>query len=233
MARSPDGKPFSSQLLRERLQALSVGLEPARWLVAYSGGVDSTALLHALVHAGTARPVVAIHVDHGLHPGSAAWSRHCQAEASSLGVDFIGRRVVVADSTDSGPEAAARQARYSAFLAIVQTGDCLLSAHHETDQAETLLLNLLRGSGPAGLAGIGVRQPFGRGHLLRPLIGIDGGALEAYARDHGLAWIDDPSNEDTRFDRNFLRREILPRLAERWPAVSRRLARSARLRLGR
>ena len=221
--------PFSPDALRERLDALTSDLSPARWLVAYSGGVDSTVLLHALVRSAATRPIVAVYVDHGLHPDSPAWASRCQAFAESLGIDFIGRRITVPERTDTGPEAAARQARYAALLSIVGDSDCLLSAHHEKDQAETLLLNLLRGSGPAGLAGIGTRQTFGRGYLLRPLIGVEGDALVDYARANDLEWIDDPSNEDTRFDRNFLRREIIPRLAERWPAVTNRLRRSADL----
>lgn len=229
MGYSSAGTPFSPDALGERLDALTSDLSPARWLVAYSGGVDSTVLLHALVQSSPPQPIVAVHVDHGLHRDSGAWADHCETVAASLGIEFIGRRIVVPERTDTGPEAAARQARYAAFLSIVDTDDCLLSAHHEKDQAETLLLNLLRGSGPAGLAGIGARQAFGRGYLLRPLIGVEGDALVDYARTHHLEWIDDPSNEDTRFDRNFLRRDIIPRLAERWPAVANRLRRSADL----
>jgi tRNA(Ile)-lysidine synthase len=229
MGNPPEATPFDPQVLRERLAALTADLDPQRWLVAFSGGVDSTALIHALCEAGTGLPIVAVHVDHGIHPDSAAWANHCEAIATSLGATFIGRRVDVPTRTDAGPEAAARQARYAVFLSLTESGDCLLSAHHEDDQAETLLLNLMRGSGPAGLAGIGTRQAFGRGHLLRPLIGIDGAELRAYAMSAGVSWIDDPSNDDTRFDRNFLRREVLPRLAERWPAVANRLRRSAEL----
>ena len=139
------------------------------------------------------------------------------------------RRVTVDDQSGSGPEAAARQSRYTALLALIDDGDCLLSAHHEEDQAETLLLNLMRGSGLAGLAGIGAIQDFGRGRLLRPLLSVSTAAIKEYADRHNLDWIDDPSNADTRFDRNFLRREIVPALAARWPAVSSRLKQSADL----
>jgi tRNA(Ile)-lysidine synthase len=115
------------------------------------------------------------------------------------------------------------------LLALVGEGDCLLSGHHENDQAETLLLNLLRGSGPAGLAGIGASQSFGAGRLLRPMLGVAGGDIRDYADRRQLTWIDDPSNVDTRFDRNFLRREVMPLLRSRWPAAAASLRRSAGL----
>ena len=154
---------------------------------------------------------------------------HCQKFAERLGVCYIGKRVIVDHDLRSGPEAAARQARYAVLQTLLNVGDCLLSAHHEEDQAETLLLNLMRGSGAAGLAGIGAAQKFGQGRLLRPLLGVSGEAIEDYAKRHDLRWLEDPSNADTRFDRNFLRQEIMPRLASRWPAVAARLKQSADL----
>ena len=220
---------FDSNDLSERLRALTAGTPPVRWLVAYSGGIDSTVLLHALAKSEKTEEVLAIHVDHGLHADSGQWEQHCQAFAASLGVDYAAQAVTVATKSQNGPEAAARRARYDAFLGLVRTGDCLLSAHHEDDQAETLLLNLMRGSGPAGLAGIGIQQSFGRGYLLRPLLGIPGDAIQEYAARHGLTWIEDPSNADSRFDRNFLRNEVVPKLTARWPAVANRLRRSAEL----
>lgn len=220
---------FDSDVLLDRLQALTAGYLLRRWIVAFSGGIDSTALLHALANADTDVPIVAVHIDHGLHPDSASWSEHCESVANGLGVQFKRHRVQVPGNADNGPEAAARQARYAALLSIVGNGDCLLSGHHENDQAETLLLNLMRGSGPAGLAGIGASQAFGRGLLLRPMLGVSGEDIDAYARQSDLVWIDDPSNVDTRFDRNFVRQEIMPKLASRWPAVSNRLRRSAEL----
>lgn len=220
---------FDSNSLLERLRALTADLAPERWVVAFSGGIDSTVMLHALANSGRTEKILAVHIDHGLHTDSRQWESHCRKVAEDSGVDYDSRRVSVAEKAENGPEAAARIARYNAFLGLIQTGDCLLSAHHEDDQAETLLLNLMRGSGPAGLAGIGLRQSFGRGHLLRPMLGVPGEAIMAYARLHELEWIEDPSNEDSRFDRNFLRNEIVPRLAARWPAVSNRLRRTAEL----
>lgn len=220
---------FSPDQLLERLRALTEGDPCARWLVAYSGGIDSTVLLHALLASENDLPVLAVHVDHGLHADSADWAERCRRNAERFGVPFHAVRVAVEPGAAGGVEAAARDARYCALRSLVAAGDCLLSGHHEDDQAETLLLNLMRGSGPAGLAGIGAVQPFGEGRLLRPMLGVAGAAIAAYAAHHGLDWIEDPSNVETRFDRNFMRREILPRLASRWPAVRRQLRRSAAL----
>ena len=216
--------------LIQRLDELAGPDEPARRLVAYSGGLDSTVLLHALCTAGApAAPLVAVHVHHGLHPDADRWAHHCRRFAEHLGVEYIERRIEIATSDPRGPEGAARAARYAAIAELVQPGDHLLTAHHEEDQAETLLLNLMRGSGTAGLAGIGAVQPFGKGWLLRPLLDVPRAALEAYAAAHALEWCEDPSNAELRYDRNFLRGDILPALRRRWPAVSARLARSARL----
>jgi len=210
---------------------MTSGDPPLRWLVAYSGGIDSTVLLHALADCREKirQQVIAVHIDHALHADSTGWDSHCQQFADNLGIQYESRKVAVTEDAGAGLEAAARQARYAAFHQLVQPADCLLSAHHEDDQAETLLLNLMRGSGFAGVAGIGAVQDFSQGRLLRPLLGIPAAAIEAYAARHKLSWIDDPSNSDTRFDRNFLRKEILPKLASRWPAVAARLRQSADL----
>ncbi|MFT5501037.1 MAG: tRNA(Ile)-lysidine synthase [Woeseiaceae bacterium] len=222
---------IESGILISRLQALTSGAEPLRWLVAFSGGMDSTVLLHALsaCRAQMSQKVIALHVNHGMHADSSQWDAHCRRIAGEFDVEYESLNVAVAEDAGSGLEAAAREARYAALGSKTKAGDCLLSAHHEDDQAETLLLNLLRGSGLAGIAGIGAKREFSAGMLLRPLLGFSAADIAAYARQHDLAWIEDPSNTDTRFDRNFLRRKVLPVLASRWPAVSARFRQSAEL----
>jgi tRNA(Ile)-lysidine synthase len=220
---------FDPNILKKRLVTLGGSAMPSRWLIAFSGGVDSTVLLHAMSVLQSTTDIVAVHVNHGLQDDSDLWESHCRQVANDLGVGFIAKKVEVDESSESGPEAAARQARYAALLVLVEDGDCLMSGHHEDDQAETLLLNLMRGSGPAGLAGIGAAQSFGRGQLWRPMLGINGDEIRAYAEENELRWIEDPSNVDTRFDRNFLRQEVMPLLASRWPAAANRLRRSANL----
>ncbi|MGE0082374.1 MAG: tRNA lysidine(34) synthetase TilS [Thiohalomonadaceae bacterium] len=216
----------------EPAQLLSVlrRLPPAqRYLVAFSGGCDSTVLLHALVmlRETLAAPIAALHVDHGLQAQSEAWARRCEAQCASWQVPFIGRRVNARARAGESGEAAARHARYAALRAAMQAGDVLLTAHHRDDQAETFLLQLLRGAGPRGLAAMPECAPFGAGHLARPLLGFARDELCAYARQAGLQWIDDPSNFDTVFDRNFLRNEVMPALRGRWPAAGRVIARAA------
>ena len=217
--------------LIQRLKALGGSQAPSRYVVAYSGGLDSTVLLHALSQAGerVGAPVVALHVNHALHPEAPHWERHCRDFAERLGVEFVERRIDIPPADPRGPEAAARERRYAAIAAFAEPGDPVLTAHHEDDQAETLLLNLMRGSGAAGLAGIGGVKPLGKGLLLRPLLDVPRRQIEAYAAEHALEWCEDPSNVDSRFDRNYLRREILPAFRRRWPAVSARLAHSAGL----
>ena len=163
---------LDSQWLNERLAALAADELVSRYLVAFSGGCDSTVLLHALlkVPGFDASRILAVHVDHGLQAESADWTEHCRNFAADLGVDFESVRVDVDTAAEGGVEAAARAARYEALEGFVESDDWLLSAHHRDDQAETLLLNLMRGSGPAGLAGIGSLNRFSDGWLARPLI---------------------------------------------------------------
>ncbi len=222
---------FNPQQLLHRLVELRGSSTVSRYIVAYSGGLDSTVLLHVLARSRDSLdlPLVAVHVNHRLHADAAAWEAHCGATARRLDVSFISRQVAIAADDKRGPEAAARAARYAAISEMMQAFDCVLSAHHEDDQAETLLLNLLRGSGPAGLAGIGAFQTFGCGWLMRPMLDAARSAIERYAHEHSLDWIDDPSNAEPRFDRNFLRREVMPVLKKRWPAAASRLAHSAQL----
>ena len=198
-------------------------------LVGLSGGLDSIVLLHALA-ATTPRPRLrALHVHHGLHADADQWASHCGRACAALGVPLIVRRVEVAAGSGLGPEAAAREARHAAFDTELGFDEVLALAHHREDQAETFLLRALRGAGVDGLAAMRAWRRFGRGWLWRPLLEVPRAALADYARAHALAWIDDPSNADPAFDRNFLRHHVLPRLRERWPHADAALARSASL----
>ena len=202
---------------------------PKRLCVALSGGCDSVVLLHALrqlVDSGElATSLSAIHVHHGLSPQAGAWAAFC-AEFCGRSLPLQVVRVDVARDSGEGLEAAARRSRYAAFAAC--DADALVLAHHRDDQAETVLLNLLRGAGVAGAAAIRPERRQAQGPmLLRPLLDVGRATIAAYARQHGLAWIDDESNDDIRFRRNFLRHEILPALAEQFPGAQQALARAA------
>jgi len=225
---------FSPAILASRFTELEdVAGKPARYVIAFSGGLDSTVLAHALAHLKhhdehfAGREILAVHIDHGLQPESAGWVEQCREMAAALQVEFRSLSVSVQLESGKGPEASARDARYSALHAELGQDDWLLSAHHREDQAETLLLNLIRGSGPAGVAGIGSLRRFGPGWLVRPMLDVARADIQQYASDKGLRWVEDPSNRDRRFDRNFLRHDVLPRLKSRWPDIAARLQRSA------
>lgn len=199
--------------------------------IALSGGRDSSVLLHALagLREQAGWQLRAVHVNHGLQPAAGDWARHCREFCAALGVPLAVRPVVPLTDAGRGPEAAARDARYAALAAELRPGEWLLLAHHEDDQLETVLLHLLRGSGVSGLAGIPAGSDFAGGRLCRPLLGVSGASIEAYALRHALAWIEDPSNADVALDRNFLRARVIPPLRQRWPAAARAAGRSARL----
>jgi len=193
--------------------------------VAYSGGLDSTVLLHALQTRFPGR-LTALHANHGLHGDAGRWATECADFCNGLGVPFNSNQLSLEDAGD-GVEASARAARYRWFEACLRRGGVLCMAHHQDDQAETLLLRLLRGAGPEGLSGMPVTRNLGNGSLLRPFLGLPRKMLESYALSRDLAWIEDPSNADRRFDRNYLRHEVMPRLAKRWPGYRATLSRAA------
>jgi tRNA(Ile)-lysidine synthase len=224
--RAPAGK-FSPEWLKGQLAQLLPEFPRAALCVAFSGGADSTALLAAV---GALQPAQlrAIYVDHQLHADSARWGRHCRKVASSLGVRFEVRRVRVARGRGESLEAAARAARYAALGAALQPGEALLTAHHEDDQLETVLLQLLRGAGVAGLAAMPACAPLARGLLVRPLISVPRLQLRAWARTQALEWVEDASNADERLDRNYLRARVLPAILARWPAAPATVVRGAR-----
>jgi tRNA(Ile)-lysidine synthase len=212
----------------DRLLVLT-GPQP-RVAVAFSGGLDSTVLAHALM---TGRRRLAslrlVHVDHGLQAASTDWATHCIREARRWRMPIVVLRASIPKNTGESPEAAARDARYALFRESLQPGEVLVTAQHQDDQAETLLLQLLRGAGVSGLAAMPPIAPFGSARIARPLLGESRADLSRYAQRHRLAWIDDPTNTQTRFARNFLRHDVLPVLRRRWPTIDATLARTARL----
>ncbi|WP_455203571.1 tRNA lysidine(34) synthetase TilS, partial [Kaarinaea lacus] len=157
------------------------------------------------------------------------WSAHCAGVCNTLDVPCECITVNAQAAPGESPEAAARQARYDALSKFVQSNDCLLTAHHQDDQAETLLLQLLRGSGPKGLAAMPLWTDFAQGYLARPLLSFSREQIVTYARQQQLVWIDDVSNKDTAFDRNYLRLNILPLLKKRWPSLAKTVSRTAQL----
>ena len=223
---------FNAEALLQRLAELeNLAATPDRYVIALSGGLDSTVLAHMLSASRRQhnKSLAAIHIDHRLHADSKSWAAHCGEFAAQIDLDFACEVVNVDVESGKGIEAAARDARYAALRAHVVEGDWLLSAHHQDDQAETLLLNLLRGSGPAGVAAMQSIRKFGDGWLARPLLDISREDMAGYAAAEGLGWIEDPGNEDHGFDRNFLRGEVMPLLTSRWPHAGAKLARSAEL----
>lgn len=220
-----------SQALPEVVSNALAGARPAPICVAFSGGPDSTALLHALAQLPEARVrgLRALHIDHGLHPDSAAWAHHCARFCQALDVALTAVRVQVDAAGGDGVEAAARRARYAAFAEHLRDGEWLALAHHRDDQIETVLLKLLRGAGPEGLGGMRALRPLARGFLWRPLLETPREMLRKYLTENHLFCIDDPANRDPRFARNVLRQEILPRITAHWPHADASILHSARL----
>ncbi|MEO8748732.1 MAG: tRNA lysidine(34) synthetase TilS, partial [Rhodanobacter sp.] len=199
--------------------------------VAFSGGPDSTALLHCLAQLPEARMrgLRALHVDHALHPQSSTWAGHCEHFCTDLDVPLVVARVQVDRNLGDGLEAAARAARYAAMARELHPGEFLVLAQHRDDQAETVLLKLLRGAGPEGLGGMRPLRAFGPGQLWRPLLSLSHQQLVDYVAAWQLPTIRDPSNDDTRLARNFIRHEILPGLLQQWPHAVHSIAHSANL----
>lgn len=218
----------------EAAEAVRRAIEPvltapaAGICVALSGGLDSSVLLHVLVRSriGGLR---AVYVNHQLHPEAGAWGEHCERLCADLGVPFITRKVTVETGTGEGLEAAARRARYRALAEVLKPDEVLVTAHHQDDQAETVILNLLRGSGVTGLGGIPRQAKLDGARVLRPLLDVPRSMLLDYARQEALHWVEDPTNTDPHMDRNFLRHKVLPQLQSRWPGLRTTVSRSARL----
>ena len=221
--------PFGAERLASLLDAADPGWRDGRIAVAVSGGLDSTALLHALAAIAGRESLAlrALHVDHGLQPRSAEWAEACRAACRAAGVALEVIRLDLAPGRGESVEAVAREARYAALAARLSDGERLLTAHHRDDQLETVLIQLLRGAGVSGLAAMPVRARLGRGWQLRPLLEVDRSELARYAVQAGIAWQEDPMNAATRFDRAYLRERVLPAIRARWPAASATVSRSA------
>jgi tRNA(Ile)-lysidine synthase len=223
-------KPRPSELFPRLTHFLSETVQPGRTLLlGLSGGLDSCVLLHLLVAAREHLPfrLKAVHVNHGISPHAVQWAEFCASLCAGYGVPFAAEIVQVPRDSGLGIEAAARNARYEAFRK--HEADALVLAHHRDDQAETVLLQLLRGAGVKGLAAMpAVSSQLANGRpILRPLLDVSRTELEAYAAAHGLQWIEDESNLDLAYDRNFLRHHIFSQLEQRFPAARTTIARSA------
>jgi len=218
---------FGPESLLRVLQQLPT---PSRYVLALSGGLDSMVLLHALsaLRERLSAPVTAIHVDHQLQPDSAGWSRHCAQVCAGLEIPCEVVQIELVRQPRTSLEAAARESRYQVMGDRLPADGMLLTAHQQDDQAETLLLQLLRGAGLDGLAAMPRLRRWRQGWLVRPLLDWPRESLAGYAKAHGLSWIEDPSNADPAFDRNYLRTLVMPLLRQRWQAVGANLARSAR-----
>lgn len=194
--------------------------------VGFSGGLDSTVLLHALCTNPSLAPKVrAVHVHHGLSAHADAWEAHCARVCETLSVPLLVRRVAFSERDNL--EERARLARYAVFAECLDADDCLVLGHHQNDQAETVLMRLLRGSGVEGLAGMRAIRTFAAGMLARPLLNCPRARLEAVAERLGLCWVEDDSNACEALSRNFIRQSILPLIAGRYPGVIETLSRSA------
>ncbi len=223
---------ISDQALLSQLQQFP---HARRYLVAYSGGVDSHVLLYRMVSLWSGLPedsrpaLQVVHINHQLQAESANWAEHCRQQCRQLGLSLLVESVDVVGQRGSGPEDAARRARYRLFESLLEANDLLLMGHQLDDQVETLLVRLLRGAGNRGLAAMPQHRSLGRGSLLRPLLETSRQSIEDYAQQQGLQWVEDPSNNSDRYDRNYLRQQVLPQLQQRWPAYRETMARSAAL----
>lgn len=215
--------------IRELIESSLAELAPAPLLVAFSGGLDSHVLLHALARSPTAvaRGLRAVYIDHGLQDDSTYWAARCRGYAEALGVELLVREVDVVRRSGLGLEASARRARYAKIETLLEPGEMVALAHHRDDQTETVLMKLLRGAGPEGIGAMRPLRRLGRGWAWRPLLALPRAALREYAEHHALGWINDPSNADQTIDRNYLRMQVLPRIAQRWPEAESSIAQSA------
>ncbi len=200
-------------------------------VIAYSGGVDSQVLLYALAKLKgqglIANPITACHVNHGLSDNAQAWQLFAEKSCKALSVDLKVACVNVKAKAQHSLEALARDARYQALTQVNKQASFIITGHHSDDQSETFLLALKRGSGIKGLSAMAKQTMLAQHYLVRPLLAITRDDIVAYAKAHQLDWVEDESNTDTRFDRNFIRQDIMPLLKTRWPSIARSINRSA------
>jgi tRNA(Ile)-lysidine synthase len=204
-----------------------------KFLIAYSGGMDSHVLLHCMHEIQLKNPKIkirAIHIHHDLSINADSWVKHCRTICEKLNIEFIVKFINIKYKIKykHSLEALARDARYQEFSRIITTDEALLTAHHADDQAETVLLQLFRGSGPKGLAAMPMRRGLALGTLLRPLLEFKRADLYNYARQNNLHWVEDESNENIGYDRNFVRHKLMPIITERWPSIADVLGRTAK-----
>lgn len=231
VASSPGAATSGHSLVTQLILFLTQHIKPnTRLLLAFSGGLDSCVLLHLLVQAKSIVPfeLQAMHVHHGLSPNADSWAEFCAKQCEQLQVPFKVAHVDIDKSTGMGMEAAARALRYEALFSHQwneKYPDYVVTAHHQDDQAETLLLQLFRGAGIKGLSAMAAVDDSKR--LLRPLLNIPRQALLDYAKVSGITWCEDESNDNTHYERNFVRHEVMPVLAARYPTIKSALARTA------
>lgn len=217
---------FNAEQLRPYLPTIESA--STQWWIGFSGGLDSTVLLHALAHLDLPVQLRALYINHQLSPNADFWQSQCADFCARYSISFQAE-IVCVEKTGRGIEDAARAARYGVFEKNLAPGDMLFTAHHANDQAETLLLRLMRGTGPRGLAAMAMQRSLGEGVLIRPLLHFSRAELEAYANAHQLSWVDDESNDDDAYDRNFLRNQVMPLLHSRWPEFKRKWQQTAEL----
>lgn len=198
-----------------------------KYVLAFSGGLDSTVLLYCMYRLRL--PIQVVHVNHHLQSECDYWEAHCNQICKLWEIDYCTRHIKVDKDSKGSIEENARKARYEELKHFVNESTCLVTAHHMNDLAETLLLQLLRGAGPAGLAAMGTKQKFSNGSHLRPLLDYTRSELQVFSNEHSLEWVDDPSNELLHYDRNYLRRKVLPIIFDRWPAALQTISRSSAL----
>jgi tRNA(Ile)-lysidine synthase len=217
--------------LHHTLKPLLEKYESIELVVAYSGGIDSQVLLHALAHLYQQKlisnQITVCHVNHGLNENAATWQTFAEQQCAKLPVKFVAKSVHIKAKAQQSLEALARDARYLALKSVNAHRSIVLTGHHSDDQSETLLLALKRGAGLKGLAAMSAQVKLGQHLLIRPLLNISRAAIEAYAKLYQLSWVEDDSNLDERFDRNFIRHQLMPLLQSRWPSIKTTINRSA------